>query len=230
VGAIYLIRHGQASFGSSNYDKLSQTGVQQSEVLGAALKARELRPDLLISGGMRRHDETAKGCLSSLGIESPLATDAAFCEYDHEQMLTALDPELANKSILAARVLASGDPRRGFQLLFEQAADRWAAGGHDDDYDESFGEFCARVEDGVRRLATGLERAQTALVFTSGGVISVVCRMLLGLGDQRTMRLSYTIANASVTKLLVGKGGIHLSTFNEHAHFEGPGRALITYR
>jgi broad specificity phosphatase PhoE len=230
MGAIYLLRHGQASFGSSNYDKLSETGEKQSELLGVALAARGVAPDLLITGGMRRHDETGKACLRGMGRTGELELDRGFCEYDHERMLEAYDPALANKSTLAAYVLKSGDPRRGFQELFAKAADRWASGTHDDDYDESFGEFCARVEAGIGRLAARLGRSQSALVFTSGGAISVVCRMLLGLQDQKTMRVSYTIANASVTKLLIGGSGVSLSTFNEHAHFEGAQRALITYR
>jgi len=73
-------------------------------------------------------------------------------------------------------------------------------------------------------------KSQTALVFTSGGAISVVLRKLLGLEDTRTMVLSATLANASVTKLIVGGRGITLSTVNEHAHFEGAHKRLITYR
>jgi broad specificity phosphatase PhoE len=228
--AIYLLRHGQASFGSTNYDQLSDVGHTQSVVLGEGLKQREAQADLLISGGLRRHAETAAGCLKAMGITAEPELDADFCEYDHERMLEAYDPSFANKANLAAHVLKSGDPRRGFQAVFEKAADRWASGEHDDDYDESFAEFCTRVERGVTNLAARLGRSQTALVFTSGGAISAVCRMLLGLEDQRTMRISYTIANASITKLVVGSGGVHLSTFNDHAHFEGKHRALITYR
>ncbi|EXF47276.1 phosphoglycerate mutase family protein [Pseudomonas sp. BAY1663] len=34
MGSIYLIRHGQASFGAENYDVLSPLGYRQSEALG----------------------------------------------------------------------------------------------------------------------------------------------------------------------------------------------------
>jgi len=34
MGSIFLIRHGQASFGAENYDVLSPLGHQQSEALG----------------------------------------------------------------------------------------------------------------------------------------------------------------------------------------------------
>ena len=40
MGSIYLIRHGQASFGAENYDVLSPLGYRQSEALGDYLARR----------------------------------------------------------------------------------------------------------------------------------------------------------------------------------------------
>ncbi|MCF8967887.1 histidine phosphatase family protein, partial [Pseudomonas carnis] len=37
MGSIYLIRHGQASFGADDYDVLSPIGVEQAQVLGRHL-------------------------------------------------------------------------------------------------------------------------------------------------------------------------------------------------
>ena len=68
MGVIYLIRHGQASFASSNYDKLSSIGMEQGRILGLALKARGVKPDVLVCGGMQRHRETAEQCLQGLGV------------------------------------------------------------------------------------------------------------------------------------------------------------------
>ncbi len=45
MGSIYLIRHGQASFGAANYDVLSNVGVQQAEHLGTYLSDLELTFD-----------------------------------------------------------------------------------------------------------------------------------------------------------------------------------------
>ena len=80
------------------------------------------------------------------------------------------------------------------------------------------------------RLAARLGKSQSAVVFTSGGAISVVIRKLLGLDDTRTLMLSASIANASVSKIIVGGRGLTLSTINEHAHFETADNRLITYR
>jgi len=37
MSSIYLVRHGQASFGSANYDELSDRGRRQSRILGEYL-------------------------------------------------------------------------------------------------------------------------------------------------------------------------------------------------
>ena len=231
MGVIYLIRHGQASFASSDYDKLSSIGGEQSRILGQALAARKVTPDVVVCGAMLRHRETASGCMAALSSSPGWDEDSGWNEYDHEAMLEAYDPRFTRKTNIAAEMLKSGmDPRRAFQELFSKAASRWVSGEHDDDYDESFAEFCARVEAALARLTERLGKSKTALVFTSGGAISAVARALLGLPNERTMPLSYTLANASVTKVIVGSGGVRLMSLNEHAHFEGLEPKYLTYR
>jgi broad specificity phosphatase PhoE len=230
MGAIYLIRHGQASFASSDYDNLSALGAEQGSILGEALRARNVRPDLVICGGMLRHCQTAEHCLRGMGREPSWEDDRGWAEYDHQRMLEAFDPRYARKTNLAAELLKHGDPRRTFQELFSQAAARWVGGEADDDYEESFVEFCARVEAALHRLHARLGKAQTGLVFTSGGAISAVCKLLLGLDKERMLPLSFALANASITKVIYGSSGLRLSTLNEHGHFEGRDAKLLTYR
>jgi broad specificity phosphatase PhoE len=231
MGVILLIRHGQASFASTNYDKLSSIGMEQGRILGQALKTRAVKPDVLVCGGMQRHRETAEQCLQGLGVAPSWDEDSGWDEYDHGAMLEAYDPRFGRKTNLAAELLKTGeDPKRVFQELFSKAAARWVGGAHDEDYDESFSEFCERVTAALQRLSARLEKSQTALVFTSGGAISAVAKLLLGLSAERMLPLSYLIANASVTKLIAGSTGIKLSTLNEHAHFEGIEPKYLTYR
>lgn len=231
MGAILLIRHGQASFASSNYDKLSAVGMEQGRILGEALRARNVKPDIVVCGGMLRHRETAEQCLSGMQAEASWDEDSGWNEYDHEAMLEAFDPRFKRKTNIAAELLKTGmDPRRAFQELFSQAAARWVGGQSDEDYDESFTEFCARVEGALTRLHERLGKSKTALVFTSGGAISAVAKSLLGLPDDRVMPLSYTLANAAVSKVLATSSGLKLSTLNEHAHFEPIDPKYLTYR
>jgi hypothetical protein len=36
--------------------------------------------------------------------------------------------------------------------------------------------------------------------------------------------------NGAITKLVSGRSGVSLVSVNEHGHFEGPHRGLLTYR
>lgn len=231
MGAIYLIRHGQASFAANDYDDLSPLGREQARVLGVALKERKLQASHFVCGGMRRHAQTASECLAGLGLESqPWEVDEGWNEYDHNEVLAGLDARYRSQAEIASDLSKHENPRRAFQGLFERAMARWVDVAYHAEYRESWPQFCLRVESALERTAARLAKGENAMVFTSGGAISVVMRKLLGLGDTRTLLLSASLANASVTKLLVGSRGLTLSTFNEHAHFEGDDTRLISYR
>jgi len=229
MGAIYLIRHGQASFGAADYDELSPLGSEQAALLGDALLARGVRPDLVVCGTLLRHRQTAQACLPALGVSLEWTEDAAWDEYDHERMIEAYRPHFRDKAQLVAELAATPDPRRAFQDMFAQAMRRWVSGAYDADYVETWTAFCGRVEAGASRLRDKLKRGETALVFTSGGPISAIVRSLLGLSDERAAQLNWMLANAAVTKLIYSERGMYLSSLNEHAHFESDPR-LITYR
>ena len=63
MGVLMLVRHGQASFGSEDYDVLSSRGVRQSRKVAEALSGYGVAPTSLIHGGMRRQRETAEEML-----------------------------------------------------------------------------------------------------------------------------------------------------------------------
>ncbi|NKF23942.1 histidine phosphatase family protein [Solimonas marina] len=229
MGVIYLIRHGQASFGAGDYDKLSPLGIEQGAILGQALAARGVTPDAVVCGAMKRHRETAQACLSAMQQPAEWVEDAAWNEYDHETMVAAYKPGFRDKAVMATELAATPNPRRAFQEIFAEAQRRWIGGEHDADYPESWAGFCARVDTALTTLQNTLGRSKTALVFTSGGPIGAAAQRLLGLSDERAIRLNWTLANAAVTKLIYSERSLYLSTLNEHAHFEHDAR-LITYR
>ncbi len=230
MGVVYLIRHGQASFGASDYDALSALGHRQARVVGEALRARGVAPSVLVSGGMKRHKETVAGCLATLGEGFRCEEDLDWNEYDHEEILGALDPRLSTRAGVAAQVLREGNPRKAFQALFEEALDRWIGGMHDDDYTETWTAFRARVLGALERVVARVGRSETALVFTSGGPIGCVTQGMLELSGHGAAKVSATLANASLTKLIIGRSGVRLSSLNEHGFLEAFSRDLITYR
>jgi broad specificity phosphatase PhoE len=217
VGVILLVRHGQASFGAADYDVLSETGEMQSTLLGAALADR-VTPTRLLRGRMRRHKQTALAASAAAGWAGPSFADRGWDEFDHVQMLavhTGPDSEEAPRE------------RAAFQRWFDEATARWVSGEFDQDYDEPFGAFTARVDDALRRTADGLGSGDTAVVFTSGGPVSWVAASLLGGGTDLWGRLNPVMVNTGVTKVVVGRRGPTLVSINDHSHLE-PGH--VTYR
>jgi len=230
MGAIYLIRHGQASFGRADYDELSSVGHEQGRILGAALKQRLPRLDAVVSGGMKRHRQTAAACLDAMGLPAEMQETAGFREYDHDEIITRYEPRYAQPEALMQDLAKTPEPRRAFQAMFGRAMERWIGGQHNADYAESWAVFHRRCNAALDGLIAALGASKTALVFTSGGVISAICRELLDLPDLGAYRMNLTLANCGVTKVIYSDKGKYLSTLNEHAHFEGALHKLITYR
>ncbi len=78
-----------------------------------------------------------------------------------------------------------------------------------------------------------LPRAEggTVLVFTSGGPISAACRAHLGATSAPdVLAHAFRLANASVTTLDAGPGGLALRAFNDHAHLSRTDAGLVTFR
>jgi broad specificity phosphatase PhoE len=204
MGAIFLVRHGQASFGSDNYDQLSPRGEEQARQLGYAWEAAGWLPTTAASGSMQRHHQTALGALAAAGQNDGYDVDHGWDEFDHEAVLEAQIPGFQTK-----------DPR-AFQDAFVHATDRWAAGGNDGDH-ESFGEFSARVLGAFERLVDTAGKGETSVVFTSGGPIALVVAHLLG-DTKLWSTLNSVIINTGVTKIVTGRSGRTLLSFNEHGH------------
>jgi broad specificity phosphatase PhoE len=230
VGAIYLIRHGQASFGKTEYDELSEMGVAQSHALGEALRARAPQVDAVFCGTQRRHRQTAKACLCAYGDSKPPQETADLNEYDSDEIVARFEPRYADRQAMLAELSKAGDLRRAFQEMFVKAVARWVSGQHDSDYTEPWPVFRARCTRALDRMVESLGASKTALVFTSGGPISAVAQALLRIPDTHAFQINWTLVNCGVTKVIYGARGKHLITLNEHAHFEGEHSAFITYR
>jgi broad specificity phosphatase PhoE len=208
---VLLVRHGQASFGADDYDVLSDVGRQQAAVVAEELSRRGLRSPVAVCGSLRRQRDTAEIALPA----APLTADPRWDEYDHLGLLQRYVQQDA----------AHDGTSKGVQVLLDQALTAWvedAAGGWDD--------FSGGATTALAELAAGLQKGQDAVVFTSGGIIAAVCGALLGLGTAGVVALNRVTANGAITKLVVGAGGTSLVAFNDHAHFEGARRGLLTYR
>ena len=210
MGQVLLVRHGQASWGAADYDVLSERGEEQSSVLGKTLA--ELSPDVVVHGSMQRQRRTAELMVAAAGWSAAPDVDARWDEMDHHAVLAAQPRDF------------DGEPdARQFQAWFEAATTRWTSGEHDADYEEAFPAFRRRVSAALADLAD----VGTAVVVTSGGPISALTTDLLDAGLPTYSRLAPVVVNASVTRIVSGRRGLTLVSFNDHQHLP---EGLLTYR
>ena len=228
MGQIYLVRHGQASFGAADYDQLSALGAEQARLLGSWFGQCGQRFTQVVTGTLKRHRQTAEACLGMVAeSHRPVAmtADAQFNEYDHDDVLTrhraATDPVAAHDS---------GKSSAALEQSFRAAMERWMGGRHDAEYRESWTQFRTRCVTGLKQLVANSGASQSLLVFTSGGPIAVICQELLGLSDRQAANLTWSLANSSVTRLLYQPARVSLNYLNNFAHLEQAAPKSITYR
>lgn len=223
--AIYLLRHGQASFGAEDYDQLSELGVEQAGLLGRALKGAGVEPAAVACGRMRRHTQTAAACLGAMGLPAEWREEPGFDEFDHMDVIAAHRPDLGTMDALVRHLAGEDEPRRAFQVLFDQALLAWIRG--QGRYRESWAAFQARAKGAVERLAGLLAPGQSALVFTSGGTISALAQLLLAFPPERVPGFNGMLVNAGITRVVTGRRGLRLASLNEHVFLPEP---LFTFR
>jgi len=230
MASIYLIRHGQASASQADYDKLSATGIEQAKKLAPYLTDKISRPQHIQRGSMLRHEETATHAASHFDIEAKIS--ANWNEYDHQAILTAYNSKFATPDGIKQYFVKNQLPKSHFQTLFLSAMEKWIqTKDKSDKYPETWQEFTQRVLSAFEQLSQEFE-GKNALVFTSGGPISVISCHLLGLPLEHFMRINWNLVNAGLTKVLLNTKtkNTTLSSLNEHNLFElAENRHLMTY-
>lgn len=222
---VLLVRHGQASFGTEDYDVLSAAGHRQAEIVAASLAERGYKADRLISGTLRRQRETA-AAFTALGAPE-LEIEPRWDEYDSEDILR-------HHSESAVRLDRPEDAEpitnREFQTILEAAQAQWVEHAHRSPTTLTWPDFSGAGIAALRDLASDLSSGQTAIVVTSGGVIGALLCSLWDAPPSLFPALNRVAVNASVTKLAVGSTGTNVISFNDHSHLESVDRALVTYR
>jgi broad specificity phosphatase PhoE len=233
VGTLFLIRHGQASYGEADYDRLSTRGQDQARAVGRWLA--EAKIDEVYSGPLRRQVQTvtyAAEAAAALGGTLPAATQLAeLAEYPAFEMLQYLVPRLAAHDPKFEALKTAPTPRlldEAFHtILAKWASDEWYVDGL-----ERVSAFVARVRGGLTRvLGTAKSGARIACV-TSAGPIGVAVGLTFGIPDSRMVRTSIVIRNASITELKFRTQDfareaawkpeqVSLVTFNSTGHLTG---------
>jgi broad specificity phosphatase PhoE len=239
MSTLTLVRHGQASFFSENYDQLSPLGEQQARLLGEYWVRRGARFDEVYTGPRVRQIETA-----ALAGEAFAKAGLAWPE---PQFLPELDEHQVDRLIkltmsqiakdypdigrMHAAYLAAEAPRdrhRTFQLMFERVVMLWVAGKVEAPGVESWKAFQERVGGGLRRITDSDARGRSVAAFTSVGAITVSLQLSVDCGDRAAFDMGWRVRNCSITDFVFSRDRLTLDGFNAFPHLEDP--ALWTYR
>jgi len=256
MAAIYLIRHGQASFGAADYDQLSAKGSAQARKLGEYWQQLTV-PDKYYSGDLLRHSQTAEQFVKGIATSTkdadvkktlPVITHSGFNEFNHVDVLTCYKPQWQDLEKMAESLIKSNDleTNKAFQIEFSNAINRWVSGEHDKDYQETWPQFKTRciqaLQDVIRQeindkkiannqhLNRGGEPVRDIVIFTSGGTISILVQHILTLTDQQTLMINQQMVNTGITKLLFSTNRLSLDYLNNYSHLSIAGDKWITYR
>jgi broad specificity phosphatase PhoE len=223
MAELYLVRHGQASLGADDYDRLSEKGEQQCVWLGEHFARNGLHFDRVLTGTLRRHAQTLDAIRRALPTVAPeYEVHPELDEYDFRALFRALGNE--HRELAEA---SKGSPRDFFKAL-RQVLHLWAEGALDARAPETWVAFQTRVA--KVRAAIQRSGAQRVLAVTSGGVIGAWTQQVLHAPAATAIALNLQIRNSSVTHCFFNREAFQLSSFNAVSHLDDPLRhAFQTY-
>jgi len=211
MGTLYLVRHGQASFGAADYDNLSELGQRQSLRLGEYFAAKGLQFDAVLTGTLKRHAQTWAGIAQGSGLNLEPLQWPGLNEYDSEAVI---------KTIHATPLEKPDTPelyRHHFRLL-RDGLTQWMNGVVSPQGMPSYDDFVHGVSSAlehVRKHHTG-----NVLIVSSGGPISTAVGHVLGTSPETTIELNLRIRNSAVTEFAFTPKRHVLLTFNTLPHLD----------
>ena len=221
MGTVYLVRHGQASFGAADYDQLSELGTRQCHALGQYLAERGIAFEAVLRGSLRRHAQSLDALTQGYGTLPTALEWPGLNEYDSEALIRAIHPGPLAKP-------DSPEVYRAHFRLLRDALAAWMAGRVAPVGMPSYADWVAGITaalDHVRAKHTG-----NVLVVSSGGPISTVVGQVLNTPPQTTIELNLRIRNSALTELAYTPKRHMLVAYNHLPHLDTPERrAWETY-
>ena len=221
MGTLYLVRHGQASFGADDYDVLSPLGMQQATRLGEYFKAKGITFDAALTGTLQRQISTFKGICQGLGQPIEPLQWPGLNEYDSHAVIATVHNGKLEKPTTPEQY------RHHFRLLNDGLRQCMNSAVSPQGM-PSYNDFVLGVTsalDHVRKTHDG-----NVLLVSSGGPISTAVGHILGCSPEATIELNLRIRNASVTEFAFTPKRHMLMTYNTLPHLDAPEYAeWVTY-
>ncbi len=221
MGTLYLVRHGQASFGADDYDVLSPLGHQQAERLGEYFQHKGITFDAALHGTLKRQIQTFQGICAGSGQALDALAWPGLNEYDSHAVIAAINPHPLEKPETSEAY------RAHFRLLKDGLA-QWMAGVISPIGMPSYPDF-------VRGMTSALDHVRqnhdgNVLLVSSGGPISTAVGHVLGCSAEATIELNLRIRNTSITEFAFTPKRHMLVTYNTLPHLDAAEHASwVTY-
>ncbi len=216
MGTLYLVRHGQASFGAADYDNLSALGQQQSLRLGDYFRQKGLTFEAVLTGTLRRHLQTYAAIRDGGAFDMAELQWPGLNEFDSEAVITTVHPYKLEKPDTPELY------RHHFRLL-RDGLTQWMNGVVSPKGMPSYLEFKQGVInalDHIRKSCDG-----NVLIVSSGGPIATAVGHVLGTTPETTIELNMRIRNSAITEFAFNPKRHTLVTFNTLPHLEHPDHA-----
>lgn len=231
MSSIYLIRHGQASFGTDNYDRLSTLGQRQAQVLGEYLQQVGISFDAVISGDLERQRDTA----SIATGRQPERVDDRFNEVDNEAQFEAYVPLLLSRHPELEELMERAPTHsRSYQLVLRRVFHHWVTTEEEHPGVQTWASYSGRARAALDKVMADYGRGVTLGLFTSGGTIATLVHQIVGLPGTGAYQFFEPMINCSITHLVYNEEQVALQYYNDHSFFKvlghQLGEELVSYR
>lgn len=235
MATIYIIRHGQASFGAANYDQLSPLGQLQASRTGEYLARSGVKLDTAYSGDLWRQRETCQLACAELPGDIPHVIDSRFNELNNDEQVKTLAPLIAAQDDKFRRLLEGGlTDSKHYQKVIDAVFNYWVSHDCSEHGIQSWQDYSGGVREALAEVMRREGSGKTVAIFTSGGTIATLVAQVLGLDGRQTYQLYEPVFNCSVTQLFYSGEKVSLSYFNDRSFLqllgEEHGEQLLSYR
>jgi broad specificity phosphatase PhoE len=221
MGQLYLVRHGQASFGSDDYDRLSELGRRQCVRLGEYFRDSGIVFEAALTGTLKRQVDSLACIAQGLQMAPEAQAWPGLNEYDGDALVAALKPG-------PIAPLTSPDGVRAHFRLLREGLQAWMDGRTEPAGMPRHADFVAGIREALDHVRASHEGA--VLIVSSGGPIATAVADVLGAPNATAIELNMRIRNSAVSEFVFGPKRHSLLSFNTLPHLQGAAHAdWITY-
>ena len=229
MSRLFLVRHGQASFLTDDYDRLSDLGREQSKLLGEWFVRHGMSFDYAFTGPRKRQRDTgeiAGEVMRAAGLNHPEcekidALDECQTDMHFESYLPDLKKQFTHLADLEQKFLEAQDngrKRKSFQHLYDAIMRLYIHEKFTCDGLETWADFMKRVAQAMKHMTEEKPNGVNVIAYTSGGTIAAANHYVLKTDPDITLEFMWQGRNAGVTEYMFSGDRMSLVSFNGIPH------------